>query len=78
MSHGVGREVGNDALESFPALPDEAHVKGPTVRALYGGISQATLWRWLREGKIPQPRRFSKRTVAWNVGALRRALAEAA
>jgi predicted DNA-binding transcriptional regulator AlpA len=62
-----------DALKHFDELPDSAHVRQPVVEGLYG-ISAATVWRHVKQGRIPAPIRFSGRVTAWNVGALRRAL----
>lgn len=63
-----------DALKNFDSLPDSANVRQPVVQALYG-CSSATVWRNVRKGLIPTPRKLSERVTAWNVGDLRRALA---
>lgn len=65
-----------EALENFDSLPDSAYVRYPVVAALYG-CSQSTVWRSVKSGLIPEPRRITPRVTAWNVGALRRALAAA-
>jgi len=62
-----------DALRFFDSLPDAAHVRQPTVEALFA-YSPATLWRRVKDGRLPQPRKLSDNIVAWNVGELRRAL----
>jgi predicted DNA-binding transcriptional regulator AlpA len=62
-----------DALRNFNLLPDSAHVRQPVVKALWA-ISDATLWRRVKDGGIPQPLKLSTRVTAWNVGDLRRAL----
>jgi len=62
-----------DALRHFDALPDSANVRQPVVEALYG-CSGATVWRGVKRGTIPPPRKLSARVTAWNVGELRRAL----
>jgi hypothetical protein len=59
------------ALRQFADLPDEAEVRVGVVAALMG-VSIATVWRWSRQGRLPQPRRRGGTTV-WNVGKLRRA-----
>ena len=61
------------ALENFDRLPDSANVRQPTVLALYG-ISGPTLWRWVKQGKVPKPRKLSERVTVWSVGSLRAAL----
>lgn len=63
-----------DALKQFDELPDCAHVRQAVVEGLYG-CSAATVWRYVKQGLIPQPVRFAGRITAWKVGDLRRALA---
>jgi predicted DNA-binding transcriptional regulator AlpA len=63
----------SQTLQTFSSLPDEAHIRVGVVAALYG-CSIPTAWRWVRLGRIPPPRRFSKRLTAWNVGDIRAAL----
>ena len=60
----------NDVLERFGSLPDEAHVRLPVVMALYA-CSAASVWRYVKTGKLPAPRKFGSRVTAWNVGELR-------
>ena len=61
------------ALENFDLLPNTANVRLPTVMGLYG-ISSATVWRNIKNGNIPKPRRLTSRTTVFNVGELRAAL----
>jgi len=63
-----------DALKNFDSLPDSANVRQPVVKALFG-CSDATVWRMVKRGSIPAPRKLSERISAWNVGELRKALA---
>jgi predicted DNA-binding transcriptional regulator AlpA len=65
-----------DALKNFDSLPDAASVRQPVVQALYD-CSAATVWRYVKSGHIPAPRKLGPRVTAWNVGELRRALAAA-
>ena len=60
----------NDVLERFGSLPDEAHVRLPVVMALYA-CSAASVWRYVKNGTLPAPRKFGSRVTAWNVGDLR-------
>lgn len=60
-------------LEHFDSLPDSAHVRLPIVRALYGA-SASTIWRNVKSGAIPGPRKLTPAISAWNVGELRAAL----
>ena len=64
-----------DALKNFDLLPDSANVRQPIVEALWG-CSSATVWRRVKDGRLPAPKKLSDRITAWNVGALRRALAK--
>jgi predicted DNA-binding transcriptional regulator AlpA len=64
-----------DALKNFDSLPDAAHVRQPVVEALFG-ISGPTVWRWSKSGRLPAPQKQSERVTTWNVGRLRRRLAE--
>lgn len=63
----------SDEVRCFDKLPDIARVRLPTVATLFG-VSQVTVWRWVKEGVIPQPKKFGGAT-SWNVGELRKALA---
>ena len=61
------------ALQNFDQLPNAAHVRERVVAAVLG-CSRATVWRWSKSGRIPQPIRLSPRVSAWNVGQLRQTL----
>ncbi len=63
-----------DALKNFDSLPDSANVRQPVVKALFG-CSDATVWRMVKRGSIPTPRKLSERVTSWNVGDLRKVLA---
>ena len=63
-----------DALKNFDSLPDSANVRQPVVKALFG-CSDATVWRMVKRGSIPIPRKLSERVTSWNVGDLRKVLA---
>ena len=62
-----------DALKNFDSLPDSANVRQPVVQGLVG-CSAATVWRMVKRGALPAPRKLSQRVTAWNVGELRKAL----
>ncbi len=61
------------ALVTFDSQPNSANVRLPVVMALYG-ISSASVWRNVKNGNIPKPRKLTSRTTVWNVGELRSAL----
>lgn len=67
----------NQTSISFDALPDAAHVRLPMVALLYA-TSESNVWRWVQDGRIPKPRKLGPQTTVWNVGELRRALADKA
>jgi predicted DNA-binding transcriptional regulator AlpA len=74
MTHRINRSAISDALRDFDSLPDSANVRQPVVEALFA-CSSATIWRRVKDGRLPAPRKLSDRVTAWNVGELRRALA---
>jgi predicted DNA-binding transcriptional regulator AlpA len=67
------KETIPDALKHFDSLPDAAFVRQPVVEALFS-CSGTTVWRRVKDGRIPKPRKLSDRVTGWNVGALRQAL----
>lgn len=74
MTHKFTTSLIPNALKNFDSLPDSANVRQPVVEALYG-CSAATVWRGVKSGRIPKPRKLSERVTTWNVGELRKALA---
>lgn len=75
MAHHTEPSAIPDALKNFDSLPDSANVRLPVVKALVG-CSSATVWRMVKRGTLPSPRKLSERISAFNVGDLRKALAE--
>jgi len=63
-----------EALKNFDQLPNSAFIRLPVVQRLYG-ISTASVWRGVKKGTIPAPKKLSERCTAWNVGLIRKALA---
>ena len=74
MAHHTEPSAIPDALTNYDSFPDSAHVRLPVVQALVG-CSSATIWRMVKRGTLPAPRKLSERVTAWNVGDLRKALA---
>lgn len=62
-----------EALANFDKLPDSAYIRLPVMKGLYG-VSSASIWRGVKIGAIPKPRKLSVRCTAWNVGQVRAAL----
>ena len=77
MAHRTNPSAIPDALKNFDSCPDSAHVRQPVVEALWA-CSGSTVWRMVKNGKIPAPKKLSERVTAWNVGDLRKALEVAA
>ena len=67
----------NPALRDFDQLPDSASVRLPVVAALFA-CSVPSVYRGIKAGRIPAPRKLSPRTSCFNVGELRKALAQSA
>ena len=61
------------ALQNFSAMPDCGYVRQPVVQALFA-CSSASVWRGVKAGRIPAPKKLSPNITAWNVGELRAAL----
>lgn len=57
-----------------PHYSDEKRVRVREV-AEWLGISPITVYRWAKEGKLPQPRSLSPRVHIFRVGDLREAFA---
>ena len=58
------------SLAQFDTLPASAHVRLPVVAALHG-IGPATVWRWVKAGRLPAPVKLGPNVTAWRVGELR-------
>lgn len=60
---------------SFDTLPDDAWVRSPMVRTLFGDISEDTLSRRIAAGLIPAPQKLpGGRVNFWTAGSIRAAL----
>jgi len=64
-----------NAARGFDELPDSAYVRQPVIQALFS-ISASTVWRWVNSSpqRLPAPRKFGERHIAWNVGEIRKVL----
>ena len=60
-------------LAEFDGLPDASHVNLHVVMSLTG-MSKATVYRQIGEGRLPAPVKLTPGSSRWNVGALRAAL----
>ncbi len=44
----------------------------PRVAASYLGVSEATIYRWIRDGRLPKPIEVSPQIKGWHQEALKR------
>lgn len=65
-----------EILKNFDNLPDAARVRLPVVCLLWAA-SPATVWRRVKAGSLPAPRKDGRITY-WLAGELRAALRKAA
>lgn len=61
------------AAQNFDRQPDSALVDIAALKAITGK-SRATLYRWIAQGILPQPRKLGRTQNVWTVGDIRRAL----
>jgi predicted DNA-binding transcriptional regulator AlpA len=56
----------------------ERLIPDPELRRIFGNVSAMCLWRWRRDGLLPQPRKINKRnyTPASEVAAAQRRMFE--
>ena len=62
-------QVPNDGHLSPVAPPLERLIGRKEVLILIG-ISNATLWRWIKAGRFPAPLKIGKKKVAWRSSVL--------
>jgi predicted DNA-binding transcriptional regulator AlpA len=63
--------------QHFDDLPASAQVPARTL-AIILDVSEVTIWRWAKIGKLPRPRKPGGNTTRFNVGEVRIALAKLA
>ncbi len=59
-----------ESLASFDALPDSAMVQARTVAGMLG-VSQATIWRWAKNGVLTPRKIPGGRATRFSVGEIR-------
>jgi predicted DNA-binding transcriptional regulator AlpA len=64
-------------LTGFDELPDAAFLRLPTVCALLSR-SPASIWRDVRDGRMPKPSKLGARAIGWPAGQIRALLAQRA
>ena len=43
----------------------DRYISLPEVRRIAGDKSRTTLWRWVRDGLFPKPRKIGPNSAAW-------------
>lgn len=66
-----------NSIENLDGFPDCGFIAARTLAAMLG-VSQVTIWRWSKAGKLPAPRKLGEGTTRWNVGEIRAALSKLA
>lgn len=61
-------------IQSLDHMPNCGFVATRTV-ASWLGVSQVTVWRWVKTGRLPAPKKLGANTTRFNVGEVRSALA---
>lgn len=64
-----------NAPVNFDELPASAQVPARTLATLLN-VSEVTVWRWSKAGKLPTPRKLGGNTTRFTVGEVRAALAK--
>ena len=54
----------------IPAVPALERLIGRKEVLILIGISNATLWRWIKSGRFPAPLKIGKKKVAWRSSVL--------
>lgn len=67
----------NNPPKHFDDLPASAQVPARTLATLLD-VSEVTIWRWAKSGRLPKPRKLGPNTTRWNVGLVRETLAKLA
>lgn len=63
-----------NVIENFDAYPDSAFISARTLARVFE-VSEVTVWRWAKAGKLPAPRKLGMNTTRFSVGEVRRAIA---
>lgn len=63
------------SLQHFDDLPASAQVPARTLASLLD-VSEVTVWRWSKIGKLPRPIKLGGNTTRYNVGEIRAAIAK--
>lgn len=58
-------------------MQTDSLVTSKTVKHRFGDVSDMTLWRWVKDGKLPQPIKINKRNY-WAESTISEAIAKLA
>ncbi len=61
-------------IPNLDNMPDCGYVAARSLAA-WLGVSQVTIWRWVKSGRLPAPKKLGANTTRFNVGEIRGALA---
>lgn len=64
-------------IENLDAMPDCGFVAARSLAA-WLGVSQVTVWRWVKTGQLPAPKKLGANTTRFQIGEVRAALAKLA
>lgn len=64
-------------LQNLDHAPDCSYVAARTLAA-WLGVSQVTIWRWVKSKRLPAPKKLGENCTRFNVGQVREALAKLA
>ena len=62
-------------IENLDAMPDCGFVAARTLAA-WLGVSQVTVWRWVKTGQLPAPKKLGANTTRFSVLEIRAVLAK--
>jgi len=64
-----------ETVKNFDSLPNSALIRYAHLELLLG-LKRCTIWRWVRDGLLPEPLKRNGRAVGFRVGDVRAALAK--
>ena len=68
FENDLANKLVNVIRDHHPGIvPDEALIGATEARRLAGNVSDMTLWRWMKDGIIPQPTKIRRRNY-WKRG----------
>jgi len=65
----------HQAVINFDALPNSARIPLKVVCEILDW-SQATIWRKVKSGQFPPPKKYGPRSIRWSVAELREYMGE--